>query len=315
MADARDWVWAADVAREPSSSEILRVLRECMHDNHATLPFFPLDLLKSIASQLDYGPSARPVSELPALLRHADHPAHLVREDRIIYLHVWDQLRGIYVRGFLASFPARKTPSGIQFNPRMLQYRLRFEITDEEWGILGKTDDFPGVLAEWMATEVNKDPVLYLGEAGKLLLGPGLVEHADVRKDMLLAYLENQVANPSSPSKVTCCYKIEVERHTYQANVEVLEAGQVLYRPPSRQEHAATTVSAAQSRKRPCESPSPCDLVQPNSVNDQTCLLSGLFVKGLQMAYATRVMQVDRRLLAPSDDGDTEPASRYLRTE
>jgi hypothetical protein len=171
---AQDWIWAHnEMVDGPSvSGNLLQTLRALMHDDTDTyrqgeLPFMPLDIVKLIASYLDYGSRIRPVSELPALLYHPTHPAKLVADvdeqgRKVFYLHLWRESLDMYVRGFYTCCNARQTYRGLW---DLRSTSMRFDIHDEELGILGHlNDECNGILADWMAKQIYKNQVLYFGK-------------------------------------------------------------------------------------------------------------------------------------------------------
>jgi hypothetical protein len=317
-AAARGWVWASDEDNMPSSGDILSALRELMHDDtaasrQANLPFFPLDLLKLVASHLDYAPNIRPVTDLPALLYHPHHPAQLVPErNGLLYLHVWSDARDTYVRGFYTVFHARRTTSGIHHNERAREHSLNIEITDAEWSILGRTEGFAGVLADWVAKEISKDPMLYLGEAGRMLTMPPFAG-LETRRQMILAYFVGikQLAHPAVPHRnnpqsmhsPTCCLEIGADRETQLLDVDVFaaETGELLYYLPKRDRFNGEETVAWQARVRALDLPVPHELVRPFSINDQSCMLLGLRVSGgAGLSFLARVKQVMQVQPAPA---------------
>jgi hypothetical protein len=76
---ARDWVWGADLIDLPASQDVLQVLRHVLHDNtpvfhKAGQPFVPIDLLKIVASYLEYW-APRPSSVGSACAALSSHPS------------------------------------------------------------------------------------------------------------------------------------------------------------------------------------------------------------------------------------------------
>jgi hypothetical protein len=166
----QDWIKAIDLPDMPTHEEVLSVLCNVLYKDTCVC-FIPLDLLKLITTYLECTPKIRSMLDLPALLYHPQHPAKLVVSEGdplTAYLHVWNEWNETYVRGFQSSF-----------GPRPL--------TREEWDVVGYTHDFTGVLVDWIATEIVKDPVLYLGIQCTFLLSVEPV----MRKNILLGAIKS----------------------------------------------------------------------------------------------------------------------------
>jgi hypothetical protein len=251
------------------------------------------------------------VSDLPALLYHPIHPAKLVPErsrnkkPSLIYLHVWNEGRETYVRGFSTLFQARKTVTGIQYGRMFRDYRLTVDITAEEWNILGHTDEFTGVLANWIAAEIAKNPTHYLDEeACRILTLPAVANEVELRKCFILTFLRagsSCLALPQRPGSLhpnvihspMCSLKIGVNRtiRLPKINVSKKETGDLCYHLPPR-DRSHESVAQWEERIMKLCMPSPCDLIRPQSINDQSWLLLGLHVKGASIGYVTRATQV-----------------------
>jgi hypothetical protein len=303
-ADTQDWVWASQLLDIPSSKDILRTLQEIMHDDtpafrQAGCPFFPLDLLKLMAVCLDYGYPARPLSALSTLLYHPQHPAKLVVEEHsvngpfcVIYLHVWHEGHATYVRGFHTLFQSYKTPSGIiAYDSRSHSLSVETDHQDD-WNILGQTDDFTGVLVDWLTTEIAKDPELYLEPEHQIV--PWNYLSTDLQKRITLARMGQRIIQPASVDHPSVCrLQIRGYHHLQVPVLDVLQAGtnQPLYSVPKR-DNANESLVSYQERIRTLNLPSLSDLVQPHSVNDVSWLLLGWSVHGTKINHMTHVLQV-----------------------
>jgi hypothetical protein len=305
---APDWVWASALPDLPSSRNVLRALREMMHDDtpvsrQANLPFFPLDVLKLVAEHVDYGykvrpVSALPVSALPVLLYHPQYPAKLVKHTStigstprsIFYLHLWHEGHATYVRGFYTLFQARHTPKGIHHNVDWNQYSIAVDVDKEDERILGQKNDVAGVLVDWFATEVAKDPVHYLGSSFACLLRGDY----ETRKELILFHIQphRRLIQPDR----TCLVKIKFHCDLRIPILDVLQAGvsKPLYAVPKQDKKEHEDVVAYQARVDALNLPSPCNLVPPHSINDVSWLLLGWIMRDACIGYMTHVMQVSQ---------------------
>jgi hypothetical protein len=306
---AQDWVWASELPDVLASKDVLCVLREIMHDDtpvsrSASLPFFPFDVLKVVAGYLDYGYRVHPLSTLPSLLYHPQHPAKLVKHQcaagtmslSLLYLHLWHEGHATYVRGFYTLFQARHTPKGIHHELRWSEYSIAVDASEEDKHVLGHTDDVTGVLVDWFVTELAKNPIHYLGSADALLLQSTL----ETRKGIILSRIDPRM-RLIQPDQ-TCLIKIHVDHGLERPILDVFRAGvsKPLYTVP-KQDKKHEDLATYQARVDALNLPSLCDLVPPRSTIDVSWLLMGWIVNGMRTGHMTRAMQVSQSQPAASD--------------
>jgi len=283
-----------------------------------------------VAKDWEWSPDTniRPLTDLIALLNHPEHPAKLCMEPKakypLAYIHIWNEKKLKYERSFHTTFAARKTVSGIQYGKLHKDYNITFEITSEEWGILGKTAEFAGTLISWIADELFKDPAFYFGEEAAFMMKNPMFP-PEVRKAMILNGYLKVAAKPSGPATIvdptnkdrripkpgkedviyspSLRVKIDVDRDINLPKIDVFKVNDpepAYYLPgydgPDYDKNNENTKKSALApwiaSVQGLNLPSPCELVKPQSTNDLSCTILGISIKGSAWQLCTRAMQI-----------------------